>query len=680
MFGVSVPLRYAFDTDLSVREQRFSVSAGLTTYSDQQFTADFSRREEDIDWSRVIGLGEEDTGTGRPTSAYSWDLTASVNPRFDVLSPIVQTARVSRLSAALNWRSRTIPTEELPDFVVEADSSPDATFFFPQSLSAPTLQGQISGTPISIPTRRAREGSVEADEQLPDLRPPWPEAPTEPESEGDDGLDLVLPAVEGNVAGLQFADPLSLSVTYSLRPTFSSEWFYEDEPWTTPDLIDWTQEYARYTGSAGGTIGTDVRLYSDLLSIGSDLTVSAQLRDVFDRGPSVEDQQWRSLRENAYRFSSQSLKHAATVNTTPISDGRLLGKSSIAYSLTTLLFSRDFVELNENDEPEYEVTTVEWTEDFVQAHQIGVNLVLRALDADQSLRITSRLPPLDAKHDASLTVVTGPLTSRISAGIEMVEDEWVPGVLSVTETLKLLDDLTLVSDLDYDIDEEWLTSVSASLSYGIFDASFDAERTRGYDFVDATTGFVRREEDEFLPAGFNVGIEPAYEVPSFWRDRVTLSAGADALWNVNLLRFTDSTFSFSTNFSLDIHEFLTITFASQSRNSSTFIYVRPWAEMVGLEPRNVFEDLLKSLNFFDVSDREESYFNVQRLTVSVDHDLGDWELSVNYSGRPEQVTDDDGRRRYEWDRELSFLLQWKPIPELKSAIEFDEEEGILFGE
>jgi hypothetical protein len=66
--------------------------------------------------------------------------------------------------------------------------------------------------------------------------------------------------------------------------------------------------------------------------------------------------------------------------------------------------------------------------------------------------------------------------------------------------------------------------------------------------------------------------------------------------------------------------------------------------------------------------------------VKATHYLGDWNLNVEYSGRPEQVTDDLGRRSYEWNRELSILLQWRPIPELKSSISVDREEGILFGE
>jgi hypothetical protein len=266
------------------------------------------------------------------------------------------------------------------------------------------------------------------------------------------------------------------------------------------------------------------------------------------------------------------------------------------------------------------------------------------------------------------------LKSSVSASLEKVDDEWVKKPITISETLSLFDDLSVRQTFVFDPEESQLTSSSSSLSYDWASVAYEMKYTRGYDFIDPATGWKRRDEDELQATAASVRLRP------FWRNRVTLKAGADANWRLNLLRFTDSTFTFGSNLTVGIYDFLDLTFSSQSRNASTFIYVRPWAEGVGLEPRNVFADLLKSVNFFDREDREDSYFNVQRLSVKATHYLGDWNLNVEYSGRPEQVTDDLGRRSYEWNRELSILLQWRPIPELKSSISVDREEGILFGE
>lgn len=678
LFGVSLPLRYALRTELSIQERGFSIRGEMTAYSDRQFTADFGDRAEDIDWSALIGLGEEAEESGTPTSSYDWGLTTSFSPSFDMLSPFVQSFRISRLSAALSWRSREVPEKELPEYIVEAEDSPDASFFYPQTLSLPTLQAQVSGTPLALPFRRSAAEGDDA-EPLEPIRPPWPVRKPAVE-DGDSEQILKVPRIEGDVEGLSFADPLSVKISYSLRPNLSVEWLYDDEPWITPDLIDFSEEYATFTGRGTGSVRSDFAVYQNLLTLGSNLTVSAQLRDVFDRGDSVEDAQWETLRRNAFAFGSQSINHAGTLSTTPIPDNRLFGRSNATYSLTTLLYRRSFEKLSPDGEPEYEIERPEWTEKFVQTHHVALNLILRALDADQTLSLTSRLPPLDGKHDIRLGLHTGPLTSTVTAGVQIVDDEWVRGPISVTESLSLFDDLSLRQSVVYDPEELWFTSSSTRFSYDWASLGFEAQRTFGYDFEDVTTGFVRREEEEFLPTSASIGLRPSYELLPFWRDRVTFEATADAQWRLNLLRFTNSTFSFTTSLKMNIHEFLSLTFSSQSRNSSTFIYIPRWAETVGLEPRNVFEDLLKSFNFFDTRDREESLFNVQRLSVSLDHDLGDWELSIDYSGRPEQVTDEAGRRRYEWERELSFLLQWKPIPELKSVVQVDEEEGILFGE
>jgi hypothetical protein len=127
-----------------------------------------------------------------------------------------------------------------------------------------------------------------------------------------------------------------------------------------------------------------------------------------------------------------------------------------------------------------------------------------------------------------------------------------------------------------------------------------------------------------------------------------------------------------------VHRFLRLSLQTASANSQTYVYFRPLAERVGREPRNVLVDLLRSFNFFNRDDRVQSGFNLQTIRFDALHDLGDWDLTVSYSGRPELETAADLSKSYEWRGRLSLTLQWRPIKELSTSIGVDEEE-ITFG-
>jgi hypothetical protein len=73
-------------------------------------------------------------------------------------------------------------------------------------------------------------------------------------------------------------------------------------------------------------------------------------------------------------------------------------------------------------------------------------------------------------------------------------------------------------------------------------------------------------------------------------------------------------------------------------------------------------------------DREESSFKLQSINLSLVHNLHDWDFSLTYSGKP--VLDEDAHT-YEWVPSLTILLQWKPIPEMKKEITYDED-GLNF--
>lgn len=67
------------------------------------------------------------------------------------------------------------------------------------------------------------------------------------------------------------------------------------------------------------------------------------------------------------------------------------------------------------------------------------------------------------------------------------------------------------------------------------------------------------------------------------------------------------------------------------------------------------EDLVKSFNFAREQDRIDSAFNLQSVFFSVEHNLHDWLLYFEYSGKPER---DYSGSKYVWDNTFTFQISW----------------------
>ena len=98
----------------------------------------------------------------------------------------------------------------------------------------------------------------------------------------------------------------------------------------------------------------------------------------------------------------------------------------------------------------------------------------------------------------------------------------------------------------------------------------------------------------------------------------------------------------------------------------------PWLlEDSGIEPVNPLEDLVRSLNFFNDEERRLSNFNLRSIALKAVHHLDQWDLTIEYTGEPEQ--ENEGTRPvYRWESNFSIYLQWNPIPELKQEINYSD--------
>jgi hypothetical protein len=120
-----------------------------------------------------------------------------------------------------------------------------------------------------------------------------------------------------------------------------------------------------------------------------------------------------------------------------------------------------------------------------------------------------------------------------------------------------------------------------------------------------------------------------------------------------------------------VSELLEFSFSSVSSNTKLYRYVPAWAALVEESWVNPLEDLAASFNFWNIVDRYNSGFKIRTLAFKAVHHLHDWDLSMEYQGSPQLRVLPSGLRQFEWTPTFTILVQWIPVPEIRSRIRSD---------
>ncbi|MCK4516826.1 MAG: hypothetical protein KAU31_16305, partial [Spirochaetaceae bacterium] len=373
----------------------------------------------------------------------------------------------------------------------------------------------------------------------------------------------------------------------------------------------------------------------------------------------------------------------------PFAGSRLWSQSSVNYSVNLLLYQLVYSGLHEEtDLPVYDEKWVKWDDDFVRSHQAQLNLALDVLSG-QALRLTADLPPQALRFVGQLDFGLSPLSISVASGLLQKENEagvksWTYQPITSAQALVLGELGQIQNQISYDVEEAELTYNNTSATVGPVRAQFEWRSTEGFDFERAADdwdgdgilgeGWVGDSTPQFRPTRAAVSANLSSELEPMWRNRLLLGGSLTSSWSMNLLRYTESSLSFGLKTDVEITDFLSLSFSSQSTNTQSYVYVGPLAEGVGRARRSLAVDLLKSFNFFRRQDRIESAFNLQQIRIEATHYLEDWDLEISYSGRPE-IVGDPGSQQYDWQSRLDIQLQWRAIRELSSNLRADNQTG-----
>lgn len=666
--GMELPFRYKADLKLNITKP-FSISLSMPVYSDPFFINDFENRSENMDWiTTLTNFGNEEEKSSSTISSLTWKLTASASiPVSKNIQPYISSASISG-SSLLNISSKNnyyIPSSATP---VTADASLSGTLFaYPSDVSGKTEKYDLE---LNMPSEFADKSETKTSESK-----------EEKEEINQEELELFFP--ELNVSGKRYSLPggLKYNLSYSFNPSFNTQVSYATDKITKPEDFEWSN-----TKSWMYTLKTPLNLRSNLSYSNNLFTMTNNISysPVWQSHPSTKGytskEELDALKVADYKAESQNIVSSNSLSFYPLTYVPAFSSSYITYNQTLYLFKKTFT--GTADDPDWEYYGPDWTDsDSVTVHNLNINLAASQMNNkfSQSLVFSSSLYPQLPKFTGTLNLNFPYVGLTFSSGMQEKSKEdstWVKNPLSESLRISLFDSkLSFSQSFSYNLEDDYAESLRFSVSYKNFSASYLMQYTNPYDF---DNGWIINTEKDFIPYSFSLN----YTLPSTtyyaWFDRISVAPGLSTSLTADLVRPTNSYFTFTPSISFKINEFMTITFSSTSRNSVLYRYVQSAFGHEGRVPgeENPFVDLMNSFRFDNTELRKASGFKLKSLNLAINHELHDWNFNMTMKFEPRLVTENN-ISSYSYSPYISIGVTWKPMESMKTQITDDYGKWIM---
>ena len=723
----TLPFRFGFELDSGFTANAVDSDFSFELYSDPYVLRDFNDREESVDWSKLLGLEEEEETDDSDFTGIRdrlwWSVHLSYTPEIDFFDDYLRQVNITKLDFSMNWKNKTRSTtgvtgldSSLSGYIPSSNRSeyfmPEKNFYYPENYTLPEFSASVTGD-IFSKTWAYKElpDKYKADEEnkiknSDKVSPPWKETEEEKETEYSDYSDIIESETLENldIKLYEIKNPFSHSLTYKFSPNFTSVSTLKYDSWDEPDDIDFDKSYSTIRTYGDINLNYTADYYEDLVSLDNYIILSYDFKQHNSRGDNISDETWQTYKDADSKSTFTKLENKAGFTSYPLYKHDSFDQSFIKYQLDTILFEKKYDYTDTNGDAVFKDSFFEWDKDSFTENELDMNLkYLSNWNQIQHIRLRTVLPPLLQEIENENIARTGPLTSTlIVKTVEIREDVWDFDPLIWKEKYGY-DDLTYIEQImEYDSeDSQWETSETigrlsfyddelyfkqtykydlmidtpdelvSTVNLWFFNTEYKAEYKKPWTY-NQSTGWQEEDNEEFVPSEFNAEIDFSRYFYPVWRNRIRYKTNISTAWEMDLQKFTENSLLFNFGFDLNVSKFLDLSFSTVSENNSTYRYFPKYAEEMGEEWVNPFDDLLKSFNFFDTNSRYESFFKLKSIECKAIHHLHDWDLTLEYSGEPKLYTPDSGSREWRWDSKLTILMQWNPIPEIKSDISISD--------
>ncbi len=650
-----IPFRWGTKLDMAVNRWSFY----MNWYSDPYYLEDFGNRKENFDWLNFL-LGEEGTDVNDPdlVTEMRWEISGSESFSPVGTAPWLQTLALDSFRTSLSWQNKAnadIVGSGNPDALYD----PARNFYYPDRLILPDITVSLKGgspvwsvNRIDIPeTDDSTEMEESADEDI----LPGPEPVPYEKS-----FDAVYSA------GL-----LKASFNYGLQTQFFIEDKADSTNWQSPSDIDFGFEAARINSTQRADLSYKIDFWDGLTGLSGSTNLSGFYQthsDIFGNNAPVND----TTRLEDYQYTKLLWDNRFTMYINPFQGLQPLSETSLSYGIDATLFSRQFSQGATAGSPDYSNEWISDKENFRQ-HEVSAKAVWKPSILNFSLSSIAVIPPLDQRLtlNAGTGVSIDGFKADISQQTTFDNTGWTPQpfIMGVSWT-GWKDEVTISQSARYDSDNLRFTNAETIFRFWGFETRFVASFGTEYNWNSISYNWEKGPEG-FIPSTLRFSYKREFDPPPIWKNRIHTKTIFDSSWNINLNQPTDNVFSFKWTQEFHIFKFLDLQLSFSSTNNSMYLYFPWWRDELGITgDYSFFEDLFRSFNLFNIQDRRESQFNMDRFDLSLVHHLRSWDLTIEYSGWPALDLTSD---QYRWKSEFSLYVKWNSLPMFNQMTKFSKD-------
>ncbi len=707
--GFEVPFRFSGNFKLTLNKP-FKLTLALPVYSDPFFVEDFGEREETMDWISYFLSGVEDKSgestseTTSQVSSFTWSLSGSYNHTLpEAVKPYLSTLSLGNVSSSISFSSKEVKSGILSDTDSYSTFSPSRMFFYPSVVTPIKVSGKIAGTIFTTEKKQAKVSSSKNPKMALPMNVPEDLDDSSPE-DGDDKdvkaaaseeesvlAEKDLPALDiSSVLTLTEMSGLEYSLLYSVSPQFSSQISYSSSSFDQASDFAWDKYQSTYYQVKSPLVLTSNLSYdSTFASLKNTFTFNPVYQDHPDLAGYSESSA-ESIRRSDYNALKLDLTNDNVVSVRPFLHNSYFKNTGLDWNSTIQLVRTQFV--GDADNPEWEFLTMDLTDDeCVTTHTLGATIGINETDKIyQTLVLTTTLPPQLDSYYGTLNLYFPHVKATVSTGVKKVEVnssdskyEWRKQDLNQGLSVSLFSDkLTLSESYNYNLEKNYSDSLKFALAWNGLQVAYTMQYTTSYMFDDgwiAKTNEDGSDVKEFQPYTFSIAYASTNKTFHYWKNRISYSPGVSTSLVYDCLKPTDSYFKFVPNMTFQINKFLNVKFASETINNVVFRYMQKYTNL-DIEDipgeTNVFKDLFNSFKFWsddafwdpNQTARKSSGFKLKSLSMTLTHELCDWDMSATYKFSPRLTTDQNNKKYYDFKPYFSLSVTWRPMSSMKAEI------------
>lgn len=703
-FGLLMPFRFAFDIDMSFKNDWSTLNIDLPVYSDSKFRANFLNREEGLKWTELINNDEKSiNNTENEISTLSWFINGTITPNIESLSSFIDNFSINKINVNLKWLSRV---SDSPDINTDYIYDDPFSFYYPSSLILPEISGNISGTFFQTQDQiiSLLDNNLTVDEESL-LKDPFEEDIKHiPLIDSDSLMETPVLLDYFPIELTKQTNVFSNVLKYSIIPSFSIDSIFNSDIPLTENDIDYTSDYSIFSGQTTSSLDYSLNIFDSFFDFSNISILSMNYKEHFN--PVNQSAVWDSYILQDNNATNYKLTDKITIVSMPFIDSVKINETAFTYNLNTTLYNKYWNTLEGQFQDNYFL----WNKESITDHRASLEIKINNSDNYQILKLDTVLPPHNIELYPEIIFhqgnVTGSLKTEFNYIKDLPKDYWIykpyEGYIqydffekdffkqtlsldlenmsnSFVRTELFLDkvnsNILFTENLDFNLDNFSLKKSSTDINLWFINFNYLMEDINGYYF-EISNGWLAESVSKFQPSKASAGIQYEYVPDPFWKNRFKVSLGINSTWTMNLQKYTDTAFTFDLDFSLFVAEFLELSFKSKSVNRATYRYFPGNSDEIGLPEINIFSDLLKSFNFFSEDDRKISNFNLESISISAIHHLSEWDLNIDYTGEPVLVTVDNFTE-YQWKSQFSLFVTWRPVPEIQKNIDYFENEIVF---